>query len=78
MMAPNHCRKSEINVLDAKTMLPDPVAVVELPNRVPYGFHAFFITEVCRRGRDRRGKLFPLRSLFFLFSSLIKLLSGSF
>ncbi|KAK1259277.1 Carotenoid 9,10(9',10')-cleavage dioxygenase [Acorus gramineus] len=38
-------RKSEVNVIDAKTMSPDPVAVVELPNRVPYGFHAFFVTE---------------------------------
>lgn len=40
------CRKSEVNVIDAKTMLADPVAVVELPNRVPYGFHAFFVSEV--------------------------------
>ena len=40
------CRKSEVNVIDAKTMSPDPVAVVELPNRVPYGFHAFFVNEV--------------------------------
>ncbi|VAI11978.1 unnamed protein product [Triticum turgidum subsp. durum] len=37
--------KSEVNVIDAKTMSPDPVAVVELPNRVPYGFHAFFVNE---------------------------------
>lgn len=39
-------RKSAVNVIDAKTMSPDPVAVVELPKRVPYGFHAFFVTEV--------------------------------
>ncbi|KAM7265217.1 hypothetical protein ACFE04_002900 [Oxalis oulophora] len=38
-------RKSYINVIDAKTMSPDPVAVVEMPSRVPYGFHAFFVTE---------------------------------
>ncbi|XP_044491231.1 carotenoid 9,10(9',10')-cleavage dioxygenase 1-like [Mangifera indica] len=37
--------KSGVNVIDAKTMSPDPVAVVELPHRVPYGFHAFFVTE---------------------------------
>ncbi|CAL9004074.1 unnamed protein product [Prunus brigantina] len=40
------CRKSSIHVIDAKTMSSDPVAVVELPHRVPYGFHAFFVTEV--------------------------------
>lgn len=33
-------------MIDAKTMSADPVAVVELPSRVPYGFHAFFINEV--------------------------------
>ncbi|XP_010552741.1 PREDICTED: carotenoid 9,10(9',10')-cleavage dioxygenase 1 isoform X2 [Tarenaya hassleriana] len=37
--------KSYVNVIDAKTMSADPVAVVELPHRVPYGFHAFFVTE---------------------------------
>ncbi|KAJ3673008.1 hypothetical protein LUZ60_006382 [Juncus effusus] len=37
--------KSEVNVIDAKTMSSEPVAVVELPNRVPYGFHAFFVNE---------------------------------
>ncbi|KAH7862221.1 hypothetical protein Vadar_001621 [Vaccinium darrowii] len=37
--------KSEVNVIDAKTMTADPVAVVELPTRVPYGFHALFVTE---------------------------------
>nr|AXQ60417.1 carotenoid cleavage dioxygenase 1 [Osmanthus fragrans] len=37
--------KSAVNVIDAKTMSPDPVAIVELPKRVPYGFHAFFVTE---------------------------------
>lgn len=37
--------KSSVHVIDAKTMSADPVAVVELPNRVPYGFHAFFVTE---------------------------------
>ncbi|XP_009589876.1 carotenoid 9,10(9',10')-cleavage dioxygenase 1-like isoform X1 [Nicotiana tabacum] len=37
--------KSAVNVIDAKTMSTEPVAVVELPKRVPYGFHAFFVTE---------------------------------
>lgn len=37
--------KSAVNVIDAKTMSSEPVAVVELPKRVPYGFHAFFVTE---------------------------------
>ncbi|TMX00574.1 hypothetical protein EJD97_000546 [Solanum chilense] len=37
--------KSAVNVIDAKTMSAEPVAVVELPKRVPYGFHAFFVTE---------------------------------
>ncbi|KAL4601068.1 hypothetical protein ACB092_11G245200 [Castanea dentata] len=37
--------KSSVNVLDAKTMSADPVAVVEIPHRVPPGFHAFFVTE---------------------------------
>ncbi|TYK10433.1 carotenoid 9,10(9',10')-cleavage dioxygenase 1 [Cucumis melo var. makuwa] len=38
--------KSAVNVVDAKTMSSKPVAVVELPHRVPYGFHAFFVTEL--------------------------------
>ncbi|KAM1577661.1 carotenoid 9,10(9',10')-cleavage dioxygenase 1-like isoform X1 [Malus sylvestris] len=37
--------KSAVHVVDAKTMSSEPVAVVELPHRVPYGFHAFFVTE---------------------------------
>ncbi|KAJ6814654.1 carotenoid 9,10(9',10')-cleavage dioxygenase [Iris pallida] len=37
--------KSEVTVIDAKTMSSEPVAVVELPARVPYGFHAFFVNE---------------------------------
>nr|AFK39230.1 unknown [Lotus japonicus] len=37
--------KSFVHVIDAKTMSADPIAVVELPHRVPYGFHAFFVTE---------------------------------
>eukprot|EP01018_Ginkgo_biloba_P032683 Gb_01701 [translate_table: standard] len=37
--------KSEVHVIDAKTLSPEPVAIVSLPKRVPYGFHAFFVTE---------------------------------
>uniref|UniRef100_A0A803P489 carotenoid 9,10-dioxygenase n=2 Tax=Cannabis sativa TaxID=3483 RepID=A0A803P489_CANSA len=37
--------KSEVHVIDAKTMSADPIAVIHLPCRVPYGFHAFFVTE---------------------------------
>ena len=38
-------RKSSVNVIDAKTISVDPVVVVELPHRVPYGFHALFVSE---------------------------------
>ncbi|XP_013664041.2 carotenoid 9,10(9',10')-cleavage dioxygenase 1 [Brassica napus] len=37
--------KSCVNVIDARTMSAEPVAIVELPHRVPYGFHALFVTE---------------------------------
>nr|QCU55172.1 carotenoid cleavage dioxygenase [Camellia fraterna] len=37
--------KSAVNVIDAKSMSADPVAVVALPHRVPYGFHALFVAE---------------------------------
>lgn len=37
--------KSEVVIVDAKTMGPEPVGVVQLPSRVPYGFHALFISE---------------------------------
>ncbi|KAI6675897.1 hypothetical protein NL676_036693 [Syzygium grande] len=40
--------KSAVTVIDAKNMSSDPVAVVELPHGVPYGFHAFFVSEVVR------------------------------
>ncbi|CAA7387951.1 unnamed protein product [Spirodela intermedia] len=46
--------KSEVNVIDAKTMSAEPVAVVELPKRVPYGFHAFFVTE---EQLEKQGKI---------------------
>ncbi|CAM6098477.1 unnamed protein product [Calypogeia fissa] len=37
--------KSEVIVIDAKTMSSEPVAVIELPSRVPYGFHGMFVSE---------------------------------
>ncbi|CAM6114675.1 unnamed protein product [Calypogeia fissa] len=37
--------KSEVVVIDGKTMSSSPVAVIEMPSRVPYGFHSLFITE---------------------------------
>jgi hypothetical protein len=37
---------ASVHVIDAKTMSTNPVAVVELPHRVPYGFHAFFVSEL--------------------------------
>nr|AFU91489.1 carotenoid cleavage dioxygenase 1 [Momordica charantia] len=45
--------KSSVNVIDAKTMSTEPVAVVELPHRVPYGFHAFFVTEEQLQEQER-------------------------
>lgn len=42
-------RISEVVVIDAKTMSPEPVAVVQLPTRVPFGFHAMHMTEVIER-----------------------------
>ncbi|KAK4798290.1 hypothetical protein SAY86_030616 [Trapa natans] len=38
--------KSMAMVIDARTVSVDPVAVVDLPTRVPYGFHACFVSEV--------------------------------
>eukprot|EP00249_Psilotum_nudum_P015146 c25188_g1_i1 orf=415-2046(-) len=37
--------KSEVAIYDAKTMAPEPVGVVLLASRVPYGFHAIFVSE---------------------------------
>lgn len=37
--------KSEVVIIDAKSMAYKPVGVVHLPCRVPYGFHALFLNE---------------------------------
>ncbi|CAM6100383.1 unnamed protein product [Calypogeia fissa] len=37
--------KSEVVVIDGKTMSSNPVVVIEMPSRVPYGFHSLFLTE---------------------------------
>lgn len=36
---------SSLRVWDAATMDPEPLAVVELPQRVPYGFHTLWVNE---------------------------------
>ena len=36
---------SEFWVMDAKTMAAEPLAVVDLPERVPHGFHGLWVTE---------------------------------
>jgi len=36
---------SEFWVMDARTMSGDPIAVVEIPHRVPYGFHGIWVSE---------------------------------
>ena len=37
--------ESSMVVYDAKTMAPEPVARVILPQRVPYGFHGEWMSE---------------------------------
>jgi carotenoid cleavage dioxygenase len=41
-----HTHKSEILVLDAQRFAQPPVAVIELPVRIPFGFHGDFFTDV--------------------------------
>ena len=36
---------SEFWLMDAKTMSSNPIAVVNLPVRVPFGFHGLYLTE---------------------------------
>lgn len=40
-----HTDASELVVYDAKTMSSDPVARVLLPERVPFGFHSYWVSE---------------------------------
>jgi carotenoid cleavage dioxygenase len=35
--------KSELRIVDARDMLAEPIARVQIPQRVPYGFHAIWI-----------------------------------
>ena len=35
--------RSEVSVLDSRDFAGDPVATVDLPRRVPYGFHGSWI-----------------------------------
>ena len=37
--------RSELVIYDAKTMSQDPVATILIPQRVPYGFHATWLSE---------------------------------
>jgi len=36
---------SSLWIMDAKTMASEPLAIVELPQRVPYGFHGIWVSE---------------------------------
>jgi carotenoid cleavage dioxygenase-like enzyme len=40
-----HTDKSEVVIMDAKTMELEPVATIRLPRRVPHGFHAHFVSQ---------------------------------
>ena len=37
--------RSYLEIIDAKTMSSEPIARVQIPERVPYGFHAMFLDE---------------------------------
>jgi carotenoid cleavage dioxygenase-like enzyme len=37
--------KSETVIIDAKTMASEPIGVVDLPTRVPCGFHSIFVSQ---------------------------------
>ncbi|CAI5479820.1 unnamed protein product [Closterium sp. Yama58-4] len=44
----SHTGTSEVVVLDARTLAPQPVATIHLPQRVPAGIHGIFVSEACR------------------------------
>ena len=44
VLAYDHARNtSDFHVLDARNLRGEPVAVVHLPHRVPYGFHGNWV-----------------------------------
>ena len=50
-------KASEFVVFDARTMSDEPVAVVALPQRVPYGFHGTWVPA------DERRKMEPMGAM---------------
>eukprot|EP01096_Ripella_sp_DP13-Kostka_P007990 TRINITY_DN2956_c0_g1_i2.p1 TRINITY_DN2956_c0_g1~~TRINITY_DN2956_c0_g1_i2.p1 ORF type:complete len:504 (+),score=162.43 TRINITY_DN2956_c0_g1_i2:8-1519(+) len=37
--------QSQFWIMDAKNMSPDPLAIIDLPQRVPYGFHGIWVSQ---------------------------------
>ena len=49
-------------VMDARTMDDQPLAVVRLPERVPFGFHSLWVPEAKRAAQRRRHASVQVRS----------------